>query len=148
MDIDTAPAEPKLDHRDYHRQDQQDVDTPVQASVNDGDEPKPPTDLSVRGIMSSMHLREQDREKIHFIQTLPLKEQVTELKELVYDRSEAALYFKNKSVKKEEEVEELRLEFDDRVRRVRHFWCNQIYKEHSRLEVPNAKPRSLGHCNI
>ena len=49
----------------------------------------------------------------------------------MYDRSEAALYFKNKSIKKEE-VEELRLDFDDRVRRVRHFWCDQIYKELSR----------------
>ena len=73
-----------------------------QASVDDSgidysnvSESKPPPDLSVRGIMSSMRLRQEDREKMQFIQTLPLKEQVIELKELVYDRSEAALYFKN-----------------------------------------------------
>ena len=37
-----------------------------------------------------------------------------------YDRTEAAMYFRDKSVKKEEEIEMLRLEFDDRAKQVGH----------------------------
>ena len=115
----------RLDQLDHQRLDSQDADVDNaaqhdQASVEDSDtvcsvlESKPPPDLSVRGIISSMRLQEEDREKMSFIHTLPLKEQIIEL---VYDRLEAALYFKNKSVTKEE-VEELRLECDDRVKRI------------------------------
>ena len=42
------------------------------------------------------------------------------------------MYFRDKSVRMEEEIEMLRLEFDNRVRQVRHFWCDKVYREHSR----------------
>ena len=97
-------------------------------------EPKLPADHSIysTGVVSYGGIREEDREKLRFIQTLPLKEQAIELWELFYDRTEAAMYFRDKCIRKEEEIEIMRLEFDDRVKQVRHFRYDQIFKEHSR----------------
>ena len=74
-------------------------------------------------------IRDEDKAKLRFIQSLPLKEQVIELHKLFYDRMEVAAYFRDKCVKKEEEMDALVSEFDIRIRR--HFWQNLIYNEHS-----------------
>ena len=70
--------------------------------------------------------------KIRFIRSLPLKEQVVELHRMFFDRTEAATYFRDKCVRKEEEIEALKSDFDTRVKQVRQLWCDQIYNEHSR----------------
>ena len=77
-------------------------------------------------------VREDDQKKLRYVRSLPLKEQVIELRSLFLDRTEAATYFRDKCVKQEEEMEELQLDFDARIKEVRHFWRDKIYNEHCR----------------
>ena len=84
------------------------------------------------GVVYYGGIREEDREKLRFVQSLPLKEQVLELHRLLFDRTEAATYFRDKCVKQDEEIEELQLEFDARLKEVRRFWRDKIYHEHCR----------------
>ena len=57
-----------------------------------------------------------------------------ELQRLFFDRTEAAAYFRDKCVKQEEELEEIQLDFDARIKNVRGFWRDKVYHEHSRGE--------------
>ena len=84
------------------------------------------------GVVYYGGIREEDQAKLWFIQSLPLKEQITELQRLFFDRTEAAAYFRDKCVKQEEELEEIQLDFDARIKNVRGFWRDKIYHEHSR----------------
>ena len=84
------------------------------------------------GVVCYGGIRDEDKAKLRFIQSLPLKEQVIELHKLFYDRTEVAAYFRDKCVKKEEEMDALVSEFDIRVKQVRHFWQDLIYNERSR----------------
>jgi hypothetical protein len=84
------------------------------------------------GVVYYGGIREDDQAKLQFIQSLPLKEQVIELYRLFFDRTEAAAYFRDKSVKQEEEIEEIQIDFAARMKKVREFWRDKIYHEHSR----------------
>lgn len=84
------------------------------------------------GVVYYGGFREEDQAKLQFVQSLPLKEQVIELHRLFFDRTEAAAYFRDKSVKQDEEIEEMQLDFAARMKKVREFWKDKIYNEHSR----------------
>ena len=83
------------------------------------------------GVVYYGGIREEEA-NLKFIQTLPMKEQVVELHRLFFDRTKAATYFRDKCVKQEEEIDELKLEYDERLKQVRCFWRDRIYNEHSR----------------
>ena len=94
------------------------------------------------GVVYYGGIREDDQAKLRFVQSLPLKEQVIELHRLFFDRTEAAVYFRDKSVKQEEEIEEMQLDFASRMKKVHEFWRDKIYNEHSRageLKIFQAK---------
>ena len=61
------------------------------------------------GVVHYGRIREEDEANLRFIQTLPTKEQVIELHRQFFDRTEAATYFRDKCVKQEEEIDELKL---------------------------------------
>lgn len=115
----------------------------VTNSVNDDDTSERPTIAAAKrlppgyskhtaGVVYKPWIREEDQEKLRFVKSLPPNEQVIELRGLFLERTEAAAYFRDKSVKQEEEIEEMYLDFDTRLKEVRHFWRDKIYKEHSR----------------
>ena len=57
------------------------------------------------GVVYYGGIREDDQAKLRFVQSLPLREQVIELHRLFFDRTEAVAYFRDKSIKQEEEME-------------------------------------------
>ena len=77
-------------------------------------------------------LNKQDDDMVHRIKTYPMKEQCEELEDLFRERTDSMHYYIEKVDEQRREMDEMVNEYKGKIKRVRSFWKDKIYKGGSR----------------